>query len=212
MKIIKIPLDDLKYMKSKGFKELIPYTHKNPLVRWVFWKRLEVMLNLANHFDSRVLDFGAGSGVFMPSLSKNFEEVYCLDSKTDALNYVKEKYQLNNVKIIKSEGNKLPFKNNFFDIIFAADVLEHFRDSTKIQREFRRVLKINGCLIVSGPTENFIYKLSRKIMFGYKKPTDHYTNAKEIIKKSAELFEMEEIKTIPSKIIPGFRIYRARKR
>lgn len=210
MEFVKIPLDDLKYMKLKGFKELIPYTHKNPLVRWVFWKRLEVMLNLANQ-SKRVLDFGAGSGVFMPSLSKNFEEVYCLDSKTDALDYVKKKYQLNNVKIIKNEGSKLPFKNDFFDIIFAADVLEHFRDSTKIQREFRRVLKINGCLIVSGPTENFIYKLSRKIIFGYRKPVDHYTNIKEVIEKSTELFKMERMKIIPLWIIPGFEIFRARK-
>ena len=127
MKIFKIPINILKDMNSRGFIEITPYIHKNLLVRWLFWKRLKTALSLAEKAE-RVLDFGAGSGIFMPTLSKNFPEVYSLDLDTRALNYVKDKFKLENVKIVQGEKVGLPFKDEFFDIVFATDVLEHFKE------------------------------------------------------------------------------------
>lgn len=210
MNLLKIPIDVLKEMKSLGFIELTPYIHKNPIIRWLFWKRLYVALNLAEKKE-KVLDFGAGSGIFMLSLAKNFKKVYSLDLDTRSLEYVKKRYKLKNVKIIKGATTGLPFKDEFFDIIFATDVLEHFRNSEKIQNEFKRVLKKNGCLIASGPTENLIYRLAREFMYRRKKPIDHYTNVEDIIKKSGKIFKIEKIKILPFSLIPGFKIYRARK-
>ncbi|MEK6906444.1 MAG: class I SAM-dependent methyltransferase [Nanoarchaeota archaeon] len=211
MKLIKIPISEMKNMKKRGFPELTPYTHSNPLVRWLFWKRIKIVLGLTSPA-KRVLDFGAGSGILMPSLSKNFREVYSLDLDTTSLKYLKKKNNFNNVKIIKgNKNNKLPFKKDFFDIIFAADVLEHFKESLEIQKEFKRVLKKGGYLVVSGPTENILYEIGRKILYWRKKPSDHYTNVKEVMKKSSELFKIERVKTIPSHIIPAFKIYRAKK-
>lgn len=225
MKLIKIPLSTLKHMKGQGFSDLIPYTHKNPLVRWVFWKRLEAMLKLASPAE-RVLEFGAGSGVFVPSLSKNFKEVYLEDLKIDSLNYIKEKYDLKNLIIRKSKGGtnendmsmtkgniKLRYPEEFFDIIFVGDVLEHFHDSMPLQQEFKRILKMGGCLIVSGPTENFIYKVSRRLIFWYwEKKQDHFSNIKQIMNLSEKIFSLEEVNVVPSSLIPGFKIYRVKKR
>lgn len=213
MKLIKLPANQLKCMESQGFIELRPYTHANPIVRWLFWKRLETMLKLsASTKDAkRVLDFGAGSGVFMPTLSKNFSEVYSLDINTASLEHVKNFYPLSNVRIIKGYGDTLPFKDNFFDLIFAADVLEHFKNSEHIQKEFKRVLKKNGSIIVSGPTENLFYVLARKFIYKHKKPADHYTNVQEIMKISSSLFKIEKAKILPFLLIPGFKVYKATK-
>ena len=210
---MKIPLFEIMEMKKYGFKELKPYVHNNPLVRWLFWKRLETMLNFTKPVKNveKVLDFGAGSGIFLPTLSKNFSKVYALDLDTKPLNHIKKKYNFKNLTITKVKGEKLPYKNNFFDIIFAADVLEHFKDSYNLQKEFKRVLKKRGYLIVSGPTENFLYHLARKYLYKYKKPLDHYTNVYEIIKKSSKLFKIEKSKILPCIFIPGFKIYRAKK-
>lgn len=213
MKLVKIPISQLKHMQSLGFIELTPYVHKNPLVRWIFWKRLKTILNFAvNEKAKRVLDFGAGSGIFMLSLAKYYKEVHSLDLNTKALEYLKKRYRLNNVKIANGNmNNQLPYRHEFFDIVIAADVLEHFKDSSKIQEEFKRVLKKNGCLIVSGPTENFIYQLARKYLYRRKKPADHYTNVDDVLKKSAKLFKIEKVKVLPFVFIPGFKIYKARK-
>lgn len=212
MKFIKIKKPHLRYMKSKNFNEIADYLHRNPLIAWLFWKRLKTMLNLSKPA-KRVLDFGSGSGVFLPSLSRNFVEVYAFDLDIESLEYVKKTYNLENVKIIKGVRgkNRLPYKNNFFDIIFAADVLEHFKDSLKIQEEFKRILKINGSLIVSGPTENFLYRLVRKYIYRQRKPKDHYTDIFDVMNKSKRLFKIEKIIILPCPLIPGFKIYRAKK-
>lgn len=210
MELIKIPIAELKEMDSKGFIELAPYIHKNPLVRWVFWKRLETALSFAEQ-KAKVLDFGAGSGIFMPTLSKNFKEAHCLDLNTNALHHVKKLFNLSNVKIVQGKAGKLPYKDEEFDIIFATDVLEHFPDSFEIQKEFQRVLKKQGLLIISGPTENFLYRMARKFMYKRAKPIDHYTDIHHVLEKTSKLFSIEKTKTLPLPIIPGFKIIKARK-
>tara|TARA_Y100000389_G_scaffold166012_1_gene170466 strand:- start:26738 stop:27379 length:642 start_codon:yes stop_codon:yes gene_type:complete len=62
----------------------------------------------------------------------------------------------------------LKFKNNFFDMVYASHILEHFKkkDTLKILKEWVRVLKPNGILRISVPSfENImkIYKIDKKI-------------------------------------------------
>jgi ubiquinone/menaquinone biosynthesis C-methylase UbiE len=212
MRLVKIPIEALKEMKSKGFNELVPYTHTNLLVRWIFWKRLETIIHFSPSAE-KVLDFGAGSGVFLPTLSSNFKEVNALDLNTNSLKYVKERFGLDNVKVIQGKESKLPFKDNTFDVIFAADVLEHFHDCEPVLKEFNRVLKNNGHIVISGPTENFIYRLSRRVIFWFfKKKEDHFSNIDQIIKKAEKYFIIERVKVLPSKLIAGFKVFRAKKR
>ena len=75
MKFIKVPLADLKEMKRQRldncvlsndahYDTIVAYIHPNPLVRWIFWKRLKEMLNLSDKAN-RFLYFGSGSGVFL---------------------------------------------------------------------------------------------------------------------------------------------------
>ena len=45
----------------------------------------------------------------------------------------------------------LPFENNYFDFVFAGEIIEHLFDSRFFLKEIHRVLKINGYLILSTP-------------------------------------------------------------
>lgn len=45
----------------------------------------------------------------------------------------------------------LPVRDECIDIVFATQVIEHVTDPHVMLRECRRVLRINGCLILSGP-------------------------------------------------------------
>lgn len=210
MELIKIPLEKLKEMNKMGFIEITPYIHKNPFLKRLFWARLKTALNLSK-LSTRVLDFGSGSGIFLPTLSKNFKKVNSIDINTTSLEYIKKEYNLENVEITKNIGTKLPYKNETFDIVFATDVLEHFKDSTEIQKEFSRVLKKEGILIISGPTENKLYVLARKFLYKREKPIDHYSNVEDVMKKSKLFFNIEKIKVLPLGI-PIFKIYRAKKK
>ena len=55
----------------------------------------------------------------------------------------------------------MPFEDNFFDIVFVLDILEHVEDLDKAIDEIKRVLNTNGIIIFSGPTETWFYKLCR---------------------------------------------------
>ena len=76
---------------------------------------------------------------------------------------LKEKFsKLNNIKYIttdlqesrvslNSDVQKLPFKDNLFDIVICSHVLEHVPDDKKGMQEILRVLKKNGWAILQVP-------------------------------------------------------------
>lgn len=45
----------------------------------------------------------------------------------------------------------IPIKDGSFDIVFATQVIEHVTNPNVMVRECKRVLRPNGCLILSGP-------------------------------------------------------------
>ena len=76
----------------------------------------------------------------------------------------------------------------YFDEIFALDCLEHIDKLEFELNQIKRVLKNNGSLIISGPTENILYKLGRFIMKGtwnevYEDGEKHSWNIFQIKKK-----------------------------
>ena len=51
-------------------------------------------------------------------------------------------------------GQPLPYEADFFDVIWAGDVIEHVYDTIKLFSEFNRVLKPGGFLVASTPMHN----------------------------------------------------------
>lgn len=174
---------------------LRPYVHINPLVRMLFWKQLETMFDMAKP-KKVALDFGSGFGVFLPALSEKFKKVVAIDLNTIPLEYIKKMLKLDNVHIIKGKKNKIPFMDNTFDCIFAGSVLEHC-DDVCIFRELHRVLKKGGLLVVSCPSENFLYKAGRKFLYYNNIREEHFFEVEFIFNKCMEFFKLEEEKFIP---------------
>ena len=59
---------------------------------------------------------------------------------------LKTKFRVSEVRFFKTEGKNVPFKNNFFDFIISAQVLEHLTDEEVFlyYSEEGRILKENG--------------------------------------------------------------------
>ncbi len=99
-----------------------------------------------------VLDVGCGEGNIGTLLTKQFI-LTGIDISRTALARSPDNY----VSRIAADLNVFDWKlNKRFDIICAADVLEHLVDPETVVNKFSRLLKPNGILIVSLPNIAFI--------------------------------------------------------
>ena len=157
------------------------YFHSNIGVRWLFWERFNQITKFIeqnkNLKKQTCLDFGGGSGIFLPTLSKLFDEVILVDLEPSQAKVIKKEFNLDNCKIIEEDIFKCDFKD--IDCIIAADVIEHFDDTSKIIHTLSKFMSKDSYLITSLPTEYKIYEFMR-FVFREDKPIDHYFGADEI--------------------------------
>jgi len=177
------------------------YFHNNPMVRWIFWERLNVIANYINSNHSmkkgRCIDFGGGSGVFLPTLSLIFQEVILVDLDPSQAEIIIDKFELDNCKIVN--GNVFDQSFDDVDCIIAADVLEHFECTMDVVSHLKTWMNSSTFLISSLPTENWFYVFLRKL-FKQKKPIDHYHDSSyvENCLTEARLSCTKNRKTLPS--------------
>jgi SAM-dependent methyltransferase len=102
----------------------------------------------------------------------------------------------------------LPAKS--FDLIIALDVLEHVHDLPGTLNELLALLKPDGQLIVSGPTENILYHLGRKVAGPEYSGAYHERGIAEIKNELAKTSTLHPIATLYWPI-PLFEIFSAKR-
>ncbi|NMB91476.1 class I SAM-dependent methyltransferase [candidate division WWE3 bacterium] len=147
-----------------GSKALLPK-------RFLWWKRLEIARDIYEKYEKGIgknslLDFGCQFGFFSVFLSKEFKNVYLIETAQEYLDlgvYMHSKLGNGNYKaIINSKDNPSEFIGKIsekVDLFLFFDVLEHVRDVNQMLLNLRRISKSNTYLIISLPTENLIYLL-----------------------------------------------------
>jgi 2-polyprenyl-3-methyl-5-hydroxy-6-metoxy-1,4-benzoquinol methylase len=203
-------------LKGKGKTDVLSesafpaYSNENYLIDRLFWGRIYYTYKyiLANYEKSKILDFGCGSGILSYLLGNENFDVLAYDINIEPLNLIMQQ--------IKFSGNisvsDIPFDEiaktgkNRFDCIVALDVLEHIDDLTPYIEKFKILLKENGSVIFSGPTENLLYKIGRKIAGNDYSGDYHVSNIKTISELFRNYGEVKKIKTLYT-FIPLFEIY-----
>lgn len=181
-RLIQIPAEYLAAIAEGSDRIPRLYYARNRILRRMFWERLYCLNRLMQrvaHPAESCLDFGGGSGVFLPTLAQHYRTVTLLDLEARQARQVAKRYQLNNVNIVEGDAGTVQFTSRPFDAVVAADVLEHFQDLDLPVPRLHRWLKPGGMLFTSLPTENWVYLMLRKI-FGIEKPWDHYHTGPEV--------------------------------
>lgn len=197
---VKIPAAEFRALATRPAEEIEFYGYDNVLLRETFWRRLVIMDRmLCRHVRARskCLDFGSGSGAYLPTLARRFGRVVAADRNTaDAARMVASR-SLDNVELVEQDAFAAAFGEGEFDAIVAADVLEHFPETAPVARRLRGWLGADGVLLTSLPTENWIYVLLRKV-FHVTKPEDHYFGGREVEAVLSEVgFEPVERRYVP---------------
>ena len=109
----------------------------------------------SKHLTGFTLDAGCGSGHFV----QVFRNVIGLDIDIRKLRYLKLVKRIRNPLVLGS-AEYLPFKDEIFEQVMCSEVIEHISESDKIFKEFCRVLKPSGKLILTTPNYgSFIWPL-----------------------------------------------------
>ena len=110
-----------------------------------------------------VLDVACGTGYGSDYLIKNgAKNVTGLDISAEAIDYAKYNYKNPNLTFIVGDATKLPFKNEYFDIIVSFETIEHINEYKKFLEECKRVLKKGGVFVCSTPNKRFNSKFLKK--------------------------------------------------
>lgn len=120
---------------------------------WWFVGRRELFADLLRelrpHPQWRVLEVGTGTGANLPVLNAlGVQQVIGCDASEEALRYSARSY---NGPLAVADAVRLPFKDSSFDLLMAADVIEHLDDDRAALAEFVRVLKPGGAFILTVP-------------------------------------------------------------
>lgn len=99
----------------------------------------------------RVLDIGCGNGYYLYLLSNLGMKLDLtgLDNDENALQSVDKLIGKKNIKILKGDATKLPFKNSSFNKVLISEVIEHIEDEKSTLSEIHRVLKRGGAMVLT---------------------------------------------------------------
>jgi len=132
-------LDNHTRMKVEGFNKPLNVT----------WQHKLLQKHLTSK--SKLLDIGCAAGR-LSQVIKNKDNYYGVEYNEDLIKFANS--QGLKVKHCDLTKDKLPFKDNTFDVVWFRHVIEHLqvREQVSVMQEIYRVLKKDGVVIVFGPT------------------------------------------------------------
>lgn len=111
-----------------------------------------------------VLDVGCGNGIYTSWLARKSTPAFGIDHNLKNLTWGKREFP--HVHFLMSNGEALPFPDEYFNAVMLTEVLEHTRDDQQTLKEIHRVTIPGGVLLISTP---------HKGLFGWLDP-DNLTN------------------------------------
>lgn len=111
--------------------------------QYIYTKRTLRLLDRVIPKKGKILDIGCGTGHIAQNLDR---EWYGVDISPKSIEVAKKYYKEAKVGDITK---KIPFKNNFFDIVLSISTLHHtFDHINEVVSEVKKVLKNNGLFII----------------------------------------------------------------
>ncbi|QLC33207.1 methyltransferase domain-containing protein [Halarchaeum sp. CBA1220] len=146
------------------------YDRVNPFI-WNESMRAESLEMLALDAGDRVLDVGCGTGFGTEGLLEYTEDVYALDQSEGQLEKAWAKLGKHDpVQFTFGDAERLPFAADSFDAVWSSGSIEYWPNPVAALREFRRITKPGGKVLVVGPNyprSTLFQKLADAIMLFY---------------------------------------------
>lgn len=105
----------------------------------------------------RVLDVGSGTGALLAALAER--EPAAVLSGVDASSAMLARAATKlggRASLLEARADELPFEEGSFDLVVSTSVLHHLRRPLEALREWRRVLRTNGRLVVTDWCDDYL--------------------------------------------------------
>ena len=79
-------------------------------------------------------------------------------SSIEQIKNAKQKYQKKNLSFLEGSALHIPVQSSSIDVIISFETIEHLEEQGEMMKEFKRVLKPNGKLLISSPAKE-VYHL-----------------------------------------------------
>lgn len=176
------------YGRRTGLKRFIAYDDRFDTVS----KKLSELIKKVNKSKIKILDIAIGDGIYERMLSKELLqkcEIYAVDISKTQLQRVKD--IVKEGKIVNLDDEKLPYKDDTFDIVIVSELLEHVFYPDNVLSEATRVLKKGGYFLLTYPNSGAL-QLRLSLLFTGGSPLLNYPGNKEHIRyfKKSDILEM----------------------
>ncbi len=116
----------------------------------------------------KILDAGCGTGEILSAISKTIGkkgELVGIDLCEDMLDIAKKKLSnCSEAALIADNLENISYPDDYFNAVICVNVMHYFHDLSLVLKEFRRILKTEGRLILVGfCTDYFFFSLIERI-------------------------------------------------
>jgi 2-polyprenyl-3-methyl-5-hydroxy-6-metoxy-1,4-benzoquinol methylase len=112
------------------------------------------------------LEYGPGSGIYLPVLARNFASVTAADVEHAYLSAIQPlSAKLQGLRLVEDDIQNSHFPDDSFSLILCSEVLEHVPDPERSLKTLHRILRPGGIAIVTTPQRHSLMELSCKIAF-----------------------------------------------
>lgn len=114
----------------------------------------------------RALDVGCGFGGLSMALQRHFNQVSGIEILDGRVEWARKRASKS--EIVCGSATKLPWADEWFDLVMSTDVLEHvpFKDQELVGAELMRVLKPGGYGFITVPSRFQIMDEHNRVLFG----------------------------------------------
>ncbi len=176
--------------KNKKFFNSIAKYYDGSFRGWFTKVLIKALKNVNIKENSRILDVGCGTAnllKLLEDMDKNLD-LYGIDISEEMLKIANKK--LKNSKLKLQSAEEIDFRSNYFDYVFSTEAFHHYADHNKAMKNFHRILKERGTLIIIDLDFGLILnKIFHKI-----EPGNTKTHSPEEFRKLFESSGFREIK------------------
>lgn len=172
-----VRMDEIESLQGHltDLEKTLDFVHANEINRWLYANRLERMDATVSLFDAKRREFhldryrfaakrvkgkyaldcacGTGYGVRLLHEEGKAANVIGVDIDEKAIEYAQKKHRAVNTYFVRATANQLPIADGSADVITSFETIEHLPDDAALIKEFHRVLRADGILIISTPNQ-----------------------------------------------------------